>query len=171
MRKFKINQNGFSMVEMLACVVTLLLVGGICSTGMGITIKSFQESRFESDSQMLDSTLNMLFSDIFRYATGVTTEQGTRFSNIEYGIENGTIIIGDEEGENKGYFFIQRNPSAVTHMLIGENVYAENLYVSDFVLSYNEATGVFNGSYKIKSKVRSDLSRECSFSFRRIVLQ
>ena len=109
MKKLKKNQKGFSMVEMLVCVVTLLLIGGICSTGMGISIKSFQESRFESDSQALESTLSLLFSDIFRYATEVNTETGVQFTNIEYEINNGTIIIGTEEGEHKDCFLIQKN--------------------------------------------------------------
>ena len=171
MKKLKKNQKGFSMVEMLVCVVTLLLIGGICSTGMGISIKSFQESRFESDSQALESTLSLLFSDIFRYATEVNTETGVQFTNIEYEINNGTIIIGTEEGEHKDCFLIQKNPTGGNQMLVGENVYAENLYVSDFLLSYEETTGVFTGNYKIKSKVRDDLSKDCSFSYRRIVLQ
>lgn len=171
MRKLKKNQKGFSMVEMLVCVVTLLLVGGICSTGMGISIKSFQESRFESDSQVLESTLSLLFSDIFRYATEVNIGTGVYFTNIEYEINNGTLLIGAEEGEYKDCFMIQKNSTGGRQMLVGKNVYAENLYVSDFLLCYEETTGVFTGSYKIQSRVRDDLSKDCSFSYRRIVLQ
>ena len=58
MRKIK-NKKGFTLVEMLVCVVTLLLIGMIVSAGTNLAMFSLRESTFESNSQMLESTLNM----------------------------------------------------------------------------------------------------------------
>ena len=167
MRKVK-SKKGFTLVEMLVCVLTLLLVGAICATGTGISIKSYQESRFESDSQMLQSSIDMIFSDILRYATEVNTDSGVVFTNKEYDIANGTVLIAaaGDNGENR--FVIKKNPTTAESLMLGDNVYAGNLEVSDFELSYNSTTGVFSGSYKIKSTIMNDAVKNCEFTFRSI---
>ena len=160
MKRLKKSQKGFSMMEMLVCTLILLLVGGICATGMGITVKGFQDSKFETESQMLESSLNLLFSDIFRYATDV---EGISFTNADYDMKDGTIVVN-----SAGHFQIQGGTGGTTKMLVDEGVYGADLRISNFKLNYNGATGIFSGTYDIKSNARSELSRACDFSFRRI---
>jgi len=84
MRKIR-DKKGFTLIEMLACVVTLLLIGMIVSTGMNLATMSLRETTFESDSQMLESTLNMYIGDILRHATDVKEDAtGVTFTNDAY---------------------------------------------------------------------------------------
>lgn len=163
------NNKGFTLVEMLVCVLTLLLVGAICATGTRISVKSYQESRFESDSQMLQSTIDMVLGDLFRYATTIKEVDGQIvFSSSNYEMNNGTIQIENIGDHGESRFSIKKTTGASPILLIGESVYAENLYVSDFVLTYDSSTRVFSGSYNIKSTIINDAERTCQFTYRSI---
>lgn len=164
MRKLK-NKKGFTFVEMLVCVLTLLMVGAICATGTGISVKSYQQSRFESDSQMLASTLDMGIGDVLRYASDIETDGNgnvTALTNHYYQMEDGYISLNSE-----GYFRVCKSPYMPdkTFALIGEKAYAGDLYISEFELKYiNE---VFKGKYTIKSNAMQE-SKTCEFTFRPI---
>lgn len=169
MRKKIKNNKGFTLVEMLVCVLTLLLVAAICTTGTGISIKGYQQSRFESDSQMLQSTIDLSLSDLFRYATTINEVDGIIvFSNVHYEMNNGTIQIENIGDNGEGRFSVKKNTVSSSVPMIGDSVYAENLYVSDFVLTYDSSTRVFSGSYKIKSTIMNDAERTCQFTYRSI---
>lgn len=177
MRKLKSNK-GFTLVEMLACVITLLLIGMICTTGMNFALNSYQRSVFESDSQMLEDTLNMYIGDILRHATSIETEiqepdeTGSKkvvsFTNAEYQIYEGRIEVPEKTDDVGGNFLVYESKNGQGNLLAGEMVYASTLYVEKFVLKYNENTGVFTGYYIIKSTILSDVSRECTFTYRTI---
>lgn len=179
MRKIKSNK-GFTLVEMLACVVTLLLLGGIVSAGTTLAMKSYNESLFESDSQMLESTLNLYVSDILRHATKIETEEApadpsvpgeklvTGFTNAAYQIYGGNIKVTNKDEAGNGAFMVYETRNNPGVMLVGENVYASTLYISDFKLLYNKEKGYFTGSYIIKSTILEDASRECVFTCRTI---
>lgn len=166
MRKIQ-NKNGFTFVEMLVCVITLLMVGAICATGTGISVKSYQQSRFESDSQMLESILDTGIGDLLRFASDVNVEGAENkvktFTNRYYQMEQGRVTV--EEGQ----FVVYKNPqvAAQKFVLIGKNAYAGDLYIGEFTLTYNEGTKLFEGSYTIKSKAMSDEKR-CEFTYRTI---
>ena len=168
------DKKGLTLVEMLVCVITLLMVGAICATGTGISIKSYQESRFESNSQMLQSSIETVLSDILRYASNVkTTSEGVveSFDNLDYGMITGTVLISSsEEGNTEKRFVIKRYEAASDMLMLSHNAYAGDLYVDNFELKYDSETNVFSGSYKIKSKTMSnDYEKHCSFYYRTIM--
>lgn len=168
MKKLKKN-GGFTLVEMLACMVTLSLVCMICMTGTSISIKSYNQSQFESNSQALQASLEMLMGDILRYAEEVEINADNtvnNFTNVEYGIFEGTITVSDT-----GIVMVKRNitDSDSEVQMISDAVYANNLYIDKdgFILEYDLNTKLFTGSYQIKSKVVNAV-KSCSFSFRTI---
>ena len=169
MRKFK-NKKGLTLVEMLVCVLTLILVGAICATGTGISIKSYQESRFESNSQMLQASVEAVLSDILRYAANIeVAEDGTvaTFDSLDYGMIDGNVFVTDQ-----GEFAIRRNPnpSEPTKLMLTHNAYAKDLYVEGFTLKYDLGMKKFEGTYIIKSKVMPDKpGKTCTFSYRTII--
>lgn len=180
MKKRTCNK-GFTFVEMLACVVTLILIAGIVSAGMNLAIKSYNESLFESDSQMLESTLNLYICDILRHATKIELEEGTLesengeqtvegFTNVAYQIYGGNIKVMEKKDEGGGAFMVYETKNNAGVMLVGENVYANTLYVSNFTLKFNAEKGYFTGSYVIKSTVLEHASRECTFTCRTIAV-
>lgn len=178
MKKIKSNK-GFTFVEMLACIITLLLIAGIVSTGMDLALKSYNESMYESDSQMLESTLNLYICDILRHATvdeandlqeiaGEEEKLVTGFTNVAYQIYGGNIKVLEKDDEGGGAFMVYETKNNAGVMLVGANVYANTLYISDFTLKYNEEKHYFTGSYTIKSTILKDANRKCTFTCRTI---
>lgn len=172
MKKWK-SKKGFTLVEMLVCVLTLLLVGAICSTATGISVKSYQKSRFETDSQMLEATLDLIFSDMFRYATYVTLDGDnvTAFKNSNYDNGNNDMkIMIPAEGEAHANKFVIQMGANASVLLIGENIYVDTLEVSDFELKYDQVKKIFRGNYIIRSAVNG-ATKNCSFVYRGINTQ
>ena len=171
MKKIK-SKKGFTLIEMLACTLTLMLIVLICTTGMNMAMKSYRESLFETNSQMLESTLNTAISDVLRYAYNVTCDPDapevvTGFTNQSTtNMENGMIIIGDDEGEDLGFFKLKLSSATDEEKyLISRKAYAESMTVANFQLTYDSATHVFNGRYTIISNIGGD-TREVTFSYR-----
>ena len=170
MKKLR-REQGFTLVEMLACVVALILIGLTCSAAMNLATKSYWISRFESDSQMLESTIDMYIGDILRYSDQVQTDGAgnvTTITNENYRIVGGGIEIVPREGTEGGYFIIRQIPGIEGTMLISKASYADTLYVENLVLRYDANTGIFTGEYTVRSTLLEEEARRCVFSYRRI---
>ena len=163
------NNKGFTLVEMLACVVTILLVGLICASGINIAINSYRESVFESESQMLNATMNLYVSDILRHATNVRVDaddpepEVTGFTNTAYQIYDGNFYIDDHYHL---YCSTKQNPTG--SLVVGKGNYGKTLQIRSFRLYYDGETQMFRGSYTIGSSVSDKLIREYSFTYRAI---
>ena len=174
MRKKYKSQRGFTLVEMLACVIVLLLVGLLCSTGLNLALDSYQRSVYESNSQMLESTLDTYLGDILRHARSVSSStdgEGNEiisFTNGTYQIYEGYICVLSEEQKNGGVFLIYKDAEAEPTLMVSSNVYGGDLYIKDFILSYDEATQMFTGAYVIKSTLLTNVERECEFAYRAV---
>lgn len=173
-----LNHKGFTLVEMLACTVTLLLIGMMCTVGLNLAMKSYHESVFESDCQMLESTMNMYIGDILRHATEVKIDEENAdnivisLSNSAYQISDGMFYIstdGDVDTPDvKGYLYCTVGDNTAGALVIGVANYAKNLYLTSFELHYDDATDLFTGKYTIGSSISDALSRECTFVYRTI---
>lgn len=173
MRKIR-DKKGFTLVEMLACVVTLLLLALIVSTGTNLAMMSLRETTFESDSQMLESTLNMYVGDILRHAKDVKTDsfdQVTEFTNDVYNIDDGNFGIDISKSSISGAGYLvctsSLDESLTGTLVANEGIYAGSLYIKDFSLTYDETRGVFTGSYTIVSSSTS-ATKNCEFTYRTI---
>ena len=163
LRKIK-NKKGFSLIEMIVCVFTLTMIGLICTVGLNMATKSYNESLFESGSQMLESMVNTSVGDVLRYSYDVAVDGSnnvTSLSNATFGMNHGTIALNAE-----GKLVLVKSGSEV--LLIGENVYAEDMYLTDFAVTYNPSTYVYTGSYKIKSKL-TEQEKTISFTYKSIL--
>lgn len=80
---FKQNA-GYTVVEMLATVVVLLLFTGLMVTGVKMAVDAYSTSMTISEAQTLSATLQATVSDELRYATRLTVTTVTD--------ENGNII-------------------------------------------------------------------------------
>ena len=176
MRKL-VSKRGFTLVEMLACVVTLLLIGMIVSTGMNLATMSLRETTFESDSQMLESTLNTYIGDILRHATEVEADvDGTvkSFTNDAYYIDGGNFSIDLSVSEISGAGYLtctsRLEDSQYGTLVANEGTYGGALYIKDFTLTYDAEKGVFTGSYVIVSSA-TDITKTCEFSYRTIAMR
>ena len=181
MKKLK-NAKGFTLVETLTCMLMLVIIGGICSTGMNLAMKSYQETVFESNSQTLASSLETYMNDMLRYATDVKTDTEAEsvagylpvegFTNPSYQIYEGMIAVSNTDGDTEGKMVIYTRPNgdaARKEMLIvGQGMYAGNMKIEGFTLTYNESTNYFKGEYKIKSELTDSMVRTYTFGCRTI---
>ncbi len=175
MRKLK-NNKGFTLVETLACVAILILLSGLCTTGMEFAMTSYKISVFESDSQMLSSTIELYLNDVLRHAKGITTEtDGTviSFTNETYHITNAKIGLSEKYSDtNQSYlvYLVYNDKTAENEeiLILGKDAYAKTLSIADFELHYDQSLKLFTGSYVIKSGV-VDSTRTCEFTCRTIL--
>ena len=187
MKKLK-NQKGFTLMEMLICVVTLLILAGICSAGSNIAMNSYNRSLFESNSQMLESTLTQYLGDIMRHATlktqDITPPEGgvagdikaiQSITNKSYGIYDGWIDLETKPdatsvGTDTGRIMVHKTPDdSVGMKLLNEKVYTKALKISGFKLEYDSSKQCIIGTYNIESTVVPGLARECSFKYRNLM--
>lgn len=169
MKKLK-SQKGFTLAEMLICVVTLLLLAGICTAGTNVAMNSYNHSLFESNSQMLESTLDMYLGDIIRHSTleleTISLENGNKkvktITNPSCGMYEGWIDLSSE-----GRIIVHKTEVDTTGvMLLNEKVYTKALKISNFELEYNEAGEYITGRFKVESTIVSGLAKECEFKHR-----
>lgn len=172
MKRLK-SQKGFTLVEMLICVVILMLLAGICNAGTNIAMKSYNESLFESNSQMLESTMNMYLGDILRHATfkleSTPLANGNKkvetLTNDSYGIYGGKFSISSE-----GRLYLHKTDLDTSgSKLLNEKVYTKALKISNFRLEYNETERFVTGGYTIESTIISGLKKECSFTYKIVI--
>lgn len=171
MRKLR-EKKGFTLIEMLACVVTLFLIGMIVSTGMNLATMTLREITFESDSQMLKSTMDMYIGDILRHAKDVKEDAtGITFTNDAYYIDQGSFHIDLDVSDISGAGYLMcsstlsDDPKGI--MIANKGTYAGSLFIKDFVLDFDESKGVFHGSYTIVSSA-TNTTKICEFSYRTI---
>jgi len=170
MRKLK-NQKGFTLVEMLVCIITLMLIGLICSVGMNLAMKSLNSISFDANSRMFESTMDIYISDLLRHATDIENRaEGVVFTNESYYIRDGKMKINTAGSgvTDAGYLVCTGGSSSMPEMMLAnKGVYADNLYIKNFSLSYDETTGIFSGGYQIVSS-KTDSVRNCSFRYRTV---
>ena len=179
MKKLK-NKKGFTLVEMLACCITLLLITGVCTLGTHVALDSYNRSLFVSESQMLESTLDLYLGDILRHATiksdGIVKESGNygveTISNLSYGMVDGKLELQkDTSKAHYGRLLVYKKPTETEGtMFMSENVYTSTLYIYDFKLEYNPDGRYVTGSYIIKSTVVEDAAYECEFTYRLVTM-
>lgn len=106
MKKKLRGQKGFSLVEMLAATMVLVLLVLILNVGLNLSVKSYRTMTAESETQLLLSSVTNVLSDELRYARDIVTKTETtedtdglngnldRFLSVSYG-RNTTLSLED----------------------------------------------------------------------------
>ena len=164
------NKGGFTLVEMLVCVVILVLLVIAMGTGISTAVRVYHESIFQSNSATLTSMLNATIDDVLRYSEDIYVLQDgtTDFANGEKVIEVSSVPSGvtflftnKEYSGQHAYIFANSgdtgSPVQMMNILGGSprdllNTGAyPNLTVKDLIILYDSGAGVFRVSYKIAS--------------------
>ena len=167
----KLKQNkGFTLIEMLACVIVVLLLTSVCGLAMNLALQSYKSNVFESDSQMLESTINTYIADVLRHTSSVSVEDDVvKITNNAYMVHRGHIgTLEVAEGDGARLVLYKDEETGSYSLLVGDASYSDGLYIADFTLTYDEVTGVFTGSYTIKSTAVASANKVCNFAYRRI---
>lgn len=163
------DKKGFTLMEMLVCVITLIIICLMCTTGMNLATKSYNDSMFEAHSQMVETMLDSAVGDLLRFSSKVSVSgEEIIFTNSTYGMEQGTLTLND-----KGYFVLKKS-SGKEVLLLASSAYVDGMYIDISTegggpwLTYDADTHVFTGSYKIKSKTTTKV-KDVNFTFKSVL--
>lgn len=165
MRKLKAQLKksaGFTLIEMIVAVAILVLISTAMTSGLIIATRSYRESVFQSDSEILCDTINTALSDVLRYAvfTTVTDEGGVQFSNDQY-----NILSDGHFTEQDGRIYIDTGGDTSERLLLLNTGAYVGLLVTGFALQYDDSTHSYSGTYVI-STTDGSLTKDCAFIYK-----
>ena len=102
-RKKLSGRQGFSLGELLAATVILLLASQVMTQGMAFATRMYNESMTLSHAKQLCSTLTNVIEKELRYTTSVQTDSQntvTSYFSPTYGKTNSTFSTINDEGES-----------------------------------------------------------------------
>ena len=180
MRKLK-NNSGFTLIEMLAVVLILVILTMGIGRTMTAGIQIYRDAIFEADSATLAGILNTSLGDVLRYCEDITENPGTfedasgslidkavvgfTFTNWEYGVEDAYFYIPIQQGgASKGVLQMKSITNTDVIELVNSGSYPD-LVISGLKVEYVKETsgmhrnGYFIVSYDIYSAENSQLKR------------
>lgn len=108
MRRKLAGHEGLTLVELLAAVVILILLGLVLNAGLQMAMTSYRAMIAQSETELLLSTLADILADDLRYAEDVAAKEGMldSYFSDSYGegtrlrLENGKVYA--DGGGNSG---------------------------------------------------------------------
>ena len=184
------SKAGFSLLEMMAALMILVLMTAAMGTTMSAGLGIYREAIFESDSASMAGIINTSLGDILRYSMNVKENEsypgnlkdtsldsqgqyilqnqtGFFFTSIDYGIRDAYFHLSTEGGGQSGGILQLRNlKNAETVELVNTGAYPD-LKITAFTVTYvpKSATsrgGYFLIDYTISSTKTDSLTREVS---------
>lgn len=151
------NRSGFSLIEMMAALVILVLLVVAMGTGMTSGMRIYRDATFEADSGSMSGILNTSLGDILRYSENIRINQGTAanpsagfvdsdggyitkesvgfvFTNYEYGIQNAYFHLS-QGGDEEGILQMKSLNNAREPELVNTGAYPD-LMITDFEIIY-----------------------------------
>lgn len=165
--KRKRSSRGFTLAETLAALVVVILLAMSVQIGTMTALRARTVSRFQSESEILATTLNSALGDMLHYATCARYDGagGTVYlNNPGYGIVNGQILAKDGRlYVNATTGLSASDPNATLLTLTGAGAYTD-LTVSGFKMLYDKDNCLFYGSYEINGPEQA--KKTIDFAFR-----
>ena len=169
-----LKKGGFTLVEMLAALMILVLLVVGMDAGISAANLAYTRSVFESNSAALAGILNTAMGDILRYSEDVrvpTAQEAPQdppavvFTNYDYGVRNGYFSIPDSQPDAPATLQIRNLQNDRAAELINTGAYPD-LQISDFQISYDPAGRYFSISYQISHVRHSSWTRDISCAVR-----
>ncbi len=168
MKKTRAN-SGFTLVEMMATLLILILLVMGMNVGMDAGSRIYRDATFESDSASLAGILNTNLGDILRYSIRVhraTQEEQAKidnpdvnflFTSLDYGIQDAyfhTPIYSD--GTSSGVLQMKNIRNGNVVELVNSGAYPD-LVISNFTITYTPrvAPGIYGGHFDIQYDIFS----------------
>ncbi len=142
------------MVEALTTLLIVLLLTGTIVGGVQSGIKIFREGRFNSEGDLLISSLQNSLGDLLRFSKAVTAGDDPMMENLNYG--RGQLVLNDD-GQ------LQFQTDVGNSDLLSKGAYTD-LIIRNFEIQY--INGVFTGSYTIALEWDETLQKNMTFTFR-----
>lgn len=127
--RLALREDGFTLTEMLACVILVGLLSLCLATGIQFASKSYRDSVLQSGAQTLSSTLTNAIEDEIRFAIPVTADDGSRaYVSSTFGANSDPSAKRKAGGLSLG----QTSDGQVTingHALLAASAYPEGVKV------------------------------------------
>lgn len=107
-------EQGFTLVEMLAAAIVLVLMCGMVTTGVIAAQNLYQREQFSSQAQILSDTIDSALSDPFRFMTSTTNSAGDEVDTITFNgqeisaaggitlvVKDGMLYLHGDQGDFK----------------------------------------------------------------------
>ncbi|GEM_PF-3598253 len=176
MQRILRSNSGFTLVEMLAATLVLGLLTSMVAMGVTLGMKAYQRSSFESEAQILASTLDASLSDPLRFSTAQATDNNSFAYQVTY--RNNTITnvqlttheVPRADGKKvnvlafeseSGQYYDITNAGAYTNCTITE---ATMTFTPDEPSTIDPATTVMV-KFTITSTIDSSLSKDYTFTY------
>lgn len=146
LRKKLKGQKGFSMMEMLACTVVLLLLAMVLNVGLQAALDSYHRMIAKSETQILVSTAIDALADELRYTQYPenyecdlpNTGGGTPGENNTIELREGRIYVPEYKGLDNGSAIWERR------RLLPGGPYGNGAYIiSELKVTYDPDAGSF----------------------------
>ena len=154
-RKKLSSKLGFSLGELLAATIILLLASQVMAQGMAFAVRMYNESLTRSHGKQLCSTLTNVIETELRYTTSITIDSSGTLKNYFspiYGKTQSSFSVIDE----KGNLAQSTSGGEVAIQISDDN---DNLIWQKLISSASYS------SYKLKARVGSVIFDEGSDTF------
>lgn len=152
MRRKLAGQEGLTLVEVLAAVVILVLLGLILNAGMQMAVNSYRVMIAQSETELLLSTLADTLADDLRYAEDVVASGGKldSYYSDSYGEDTTLELNNTENDPNKGKVYA--NSGGKKLRVLPDGAYGLNgrYEVEQMDITYEK--GCFTLKLKVKEK-------------------
>ena len=132
------SRRGMTLMEMLCAVVGVILISGLLTTGIQLSVRTFRRCMAFSQAQTLSSTLTTAITDKLRYCGTVTGDGKSIFIQDVGNVESGAFTVDDQGQVLLG-----------TQKLLGKKTYAQGVRVRGLDLGYSSAERMFTVSFDI----------------------
>lgn len=168
-RKKLSQKQGFSLGELLAATIILLLASQVLTQGMAFAVRMYNESLTGSHGKQLCSTLTNVIETELRYTTRITKDSSgriTKYFSQTYGkTQSSFAAIDDKEnpvaGTTGGEIAIQitdENDNLVWQKLISSASYSSyNLKARVGSVTFDEGSNTFHVDLHIIDKTGNNL--------------
>lgn len=156
------KRAGFTLMEMIVAIAILVLISAAMTSGLAVATRSYRDSVFQSDSEVLCDTLNTALSDVLRYAvyTGLAPDGAVLFSNDQYNILSGGHFVNQD-----GRVCIDTGGGMSQQLLVINTGSYAGLQVTGFTLRYDVSGNSYSGEYVIGTE-DGTMTKNCTFVYR-----
>lgn len=156
MKKKLRGQKGVTLVEMLAAVAVLSLLGVMLQTGLQLALKSYHTMTAEAETQLLLSTVSDAIADELRYARDIRNENGAfkDYTSVSYGRRTALRVTDGQ---------LIASPAGNDKRVISTGAYGNGVYsIEEMEITY--VAPIFHIHVKVSEA--GGISAETDFSVR-----
>ena len=156
----KRRRAGFTLTEMLATIIIVLLVSAGLVTTVGLALRQYNNSMRNSESQVLASTLKSIISSELEHTNVSTMEIDASgnviaFESTDYALKGSLssfYAVDGDLSETSGYgqlFCGKKGDSTLGSLVIGSASYTRGLGMKLNSITYNSASKYFTVRFEV----------------------